>query len=112
VTKIGDFVVNFLREFESIFKKALTRESGAYGKLFDEKNQRSKSRVRVPIKKFASGPYYLRKNFFYYKNIVYKKIQKQIKIGPRKKLLFAGWKLAAVRLPFQARQNISAYSQG
>jgi hypothetical protein len=24
VTKIGDFVVNFLREFESIFKKALT----------------------------------------------------------------------------------------
>jgi hypothetical protein len=29
VTKIGDFVVDFLRELESIFKKALTRELGA-----------------------------------------------------------------------------------
>jgi hypothetical protein len=29
VTKIGDFVVDFLREFEAIFKKALTRVSGA-----------------------------------------------------------------------------------
>jgi hypothetical protein len=27
--KIGDFIVNFLREFEAIFKKALTRISRA-----------------------------------------------------------------------------------
>jgi hypothetical protein len=38
VTKIGDFIVNFLREFEAKFKKALTCESGAKGELFDEKN--------------------------------------------------------------------------
>jgi hypothetical protein len=29
VTKIGDFIVDFLREFEATFKKALTRVSGA-----------------------------------------------------------------------------------
>jgi hypothetical protein len=29
VTKIGDFIVDFLREFEAIFKKALTCVSGA-----------------------------------------------------------------------------------
>jgi hypothetical protein len=28
VTKIGDFIVDFLREFEGIYKKALTRLSG------------------------------------------------------------------------------------
>jgi hypothetical protein len=29
VRKTGNFVVDFLREFEAIFKKAFTRESGA-----------------------------------------------------------------------------------
>jgi hypothetical protein len=29
LTKIGNFVVDFLREYEVIFKKALTRVSGA-----------------------------------------------------------------------------------
>jgi hypothetical protein len=33
--KIGDFIVEYLREFEAIFKKALYR--GAQGELFDEK---------------------------------------------------------------------------
>jgi hypothetical protein len=37
VTKIGDFIVDFIREFETIFKKTLTRVSGAKGELFDEK---------------------------------------------------------------------------
>jgi hypothetical protein len=48
VTKIGNFVVDFLPEFEAIFKKALIRVSGAQGELFDEKKTRGrKSRVRV-----------------------------------------------------------------
>jgi hypothetical protein len=34
LTKFGDFVVDFLLEFEAIFKKALTRVSGAYGSCF------------------------------------------------------------------------------
>jgi hypothetical protein len=50
VTKIGDFIVDFLREFEAIFKKALTRESGAYKELFDEKTKGRKYRFRVPLK--------------------------------------------------------------
>jgi hypothetical protein len=29
MTKIGDFIVDFLLEFEAIFKKGLTRVSGA-----------------------------------------------------------------------------------
>jgi hypothetical protein len=29
VTKIGDFIIDFRREFEAIFKKALSRVSGA-----------------------------------------------------------------------------------
>jgi hypothetical protein len=40
--KIGDFKVEYLREFEAICKKGFTRESGARVGLFDEKNQRSK----------------------------------------------------------------------
>jgi hypothetical protein len=49
VTKIGDFVVDFLREFKAISKKALTCVSGAFGEMFyeEEKNGR-KSRARVP----------------------------------------------------------------
>jgi hypothetical protein len=41
-SKIGDFIVEYLRVFVAICKKALTRESGARGGLFDEKYQRSK----------------------------------------------------------------------
>jgi hypothetical protein len=33
---------SYLGEFEAEFKKALARESGAQGVLFDEKNQESK----------------------------------------------------------------------
>jgi hypothetical protein len=35
--------VDYLREFEAIFEKALTWVSEAQGKLFDEKNQRPKT---------------------------------------------------------------------
>jgi hypothetical protein len=38
-----------LGEFEAEFKKALARESGAQGVLFDEKNQGSKSRDTVNL---------------------------------------------------------------
>jgi hypothetical protein len=41
--------VEYLREFEAIFEKALTRVTGAQGKLFDEKNRGRKSHVRVPF---------------------------------------------------------------
>jgi hypothetical protein len=37
VHKIGGILVDFLRKFEAIFKKALTRVSGAQGELFDDK---------------------------------------------------------------------------
>jgi hypothetical protein len=33
VTKIGDFIVEHLRELKAIFKKALNCVSGAYGEL-------------------------------------------------------------------------------
>jgi hypothetical protein len=49
--KIGNFIVDSLREFEAIFKKALTRVSGAYGELFDEKNHRSKISCQGPFKR-------------------------------------------------------------
>jgi hypothetical protein len=58
VTKICDFIVDFLREFEAVFKKALTRArvSGASGELFYEKKTRGrKSRIRVPLKVAQSG---------------------------------------------------------
>jgi hypothetical protein len=46
VTRIGDYLVDFLGEYEVIFKKALTCVSVAQGKLFDEKKTRGrKSRV-------------------------------------------------------------------
>jgi hypothetical protein len=37
MTKIGDFEVDFHRDFEAIYKKALPRVSGAQGELFDER---------------------------------------------------------------------------
>jgi hypothetical protein len=37
-----NFIVEYLREYEDICKKALTRGSRAQKELFDEKNQRSK----------------------------------------------------------------------
>jgi hypothetical protein len=41
-TKKVEFLVEYLREYEVICKKALTRVSGAKMELFDEKNQKSK----------------------------------------------------------------------
>jgi hypothetical protein len=38
----GDYKVEFFREYEAEFKKALARETGAQGGVFDEKNRRSK----------------------------------------------------------------------
>jgi hypothetical protein len=37
-----DFIVEYLREYEAICKKALTWGSRAQMELFDEKNRRSK----------------------------------------------------------------------
>jgi hypothetical protein len=36
-----NFIVEYLREYDAICKKALTRGSRAQMELFDEKNQRS-----------------------------------------------------------------------
>jgi hypothetical protein len=38
--KIGDFIVEHLREFEALCKKALTRSSGAQLGLFDGRKSR------------------------------------------------------------------------
>jgi hypothetical protein len=43
--KIGNFIVNLLCEFETIFKKALTRVSGAEGELIYEKKPEGKNLV-------------------------------------------------------------------
>jgi hypothetical protein len=40
--KIGELKVEYLGEYEYIFKKALTRGSVSLEELFDEKNQTSK----------------------------------------------------------------------
>jgi hypothetical protein len=45
-----DFIVEYLREYEAIFKKALTRVSGPLMELFDEKTRGRKSRDRVPLR--------------------------------------------------------------
>jgi hypothetical protein len=37
--KIGDFIVEYLCEFESIFEKAMARVSGAKMELFAEKTE-------------------------------------------------------------------------
>jgi hypothetical protein len=51
VPKIRYFIVEHLREFEVILKKALTRVSGAQGKLFDEnKNERGGERISEVVK--------------------------------------------------------------
>jgi hypothetical protein len=44
---------SYLGEFEAEFKKALARESGAQGVLFDEKNRRSKISWHCPFKIFS-----------------------------------------------------------
>jgi hypothetical protein len=41
-TEKVDFIFEYLREYEAICKKALTRVSEAQMEFFDEKNQRSK----------------------------------------------------------------------
>jgi hypothetical protein len=40
---------SYLGEFEAEFKKALARESGAQGELFDEKKPRVKNLVTLSI---------------------------------------------------------------
>jgi hypothetical protein len=50
--KLGDFNVEFLGEFESRCKNALTRTSGALMELFDFKKQLSKSCDAVPLKNY------------------------------------------------------------
>jgi hypothetical protein len=40
---------SYLGEYEAEFKKALARESGAQGVLFDEKTEGRKSRETVPL---------------------------------------------------------------
>jgi hypothetical protein len=47
--QISDFKVEYLREFQAICKKALTRVSGAKEKLFGEKTRGWKSRDTVPL---------------------------------------------------------------
>jgi hypothetical protein len=58
VTKIGDFIVDFVRECEAIFKKALTRVSGPRGSCLLKKTRGRKYRGRVPLKKEGGmGPH-------------------------------------------------------
>jgi hypothetical protein len=45
-----DFIVEYLREYVVIWKKALTRWSRAQMELFDEKNRRSKISWQGPFK--------------------------------------------------------------
>jgi hypothetical protein len=52
VTKIGDLIVDFLREFEAIFKKVNPCIRGLGG--VDEKNQRSKISGQGPFHKASS----------------------------------------------------------
>jgi hypothetical protein len=49
-----DFLVEYLREYEKICKKALTRRSGAQKELFDEKNRRSKISWQGPFKEIVT----------------------------------------------------------
>jgi hypothetical protein len=44
------FVVEYLREYESLFKTALAHESVDLGILVDEKTRDRKSRETVPLK--------------------------------------------------------------
>jgi hypothetical protein len=44
-----DFIVEYLRKYEAICKKALTRGSRAQMELFDEKIGGRKSRDRAPL---------------------------------------------------------------
>jgi hypothetical protein len=46
---------SYLGEFEAEFKKALARESGAQGVLFDEKTEGRKSRDIVPLSFFSTA---------------------------------------------------------
>jgi hypothetical protein len=43
------FIIEYLREYEFIFKTALAHESGGPGVLFDEKTEGRKSRDAVPL---------------------------------------------------------------
>jgi hypothetical protein len=52
--------VNYLREFEAIFEKALTWVSGTQRKKYDEKNRGFISRVRIPLSTSARAQYLVR----------------------------------------------------
>jgi hypothetical protein len=43
------FIIEYLREYEYIFKTALAHESGGPGVLIDEKTEGQKSRDTVPL---------------------------------------------------------------
>jgi hypothetical protein len=51
---------SYLGEFEAEFKKALARESGAQGVLFDEKTEGRQSRDSVPLRETASSSCFTR----------------------------------------------------
>jgi hypothetical protein len=58
-TKIGDFVVDFLREFEAIFsKKALTRVAGPRGSCLMKTKQRVPLRLLSVCQEFPSQQLY------------------------------------------------------
>jgi hypothetical protein len=52
------FVVEYLREYESIFETASTLESVDLGLLFDEKTRGRKSRETVPLTKPQDSRYW------------------------------------------------------
>jgi hypothetical protein len=81
VTTIGDYKVDFLGDYTSILKKALIRVSGALGKLFDEKSQRSKISCQGPFKRlfmFEIMPKYITFNTFRTDGNFYENFEKNI----------------------------------
>jgi hypothetical protein len=62
--KKNDFIVEYLREYEAICKKALTRGSRAQMELFDEKTRGRKSRDRVPLNRTSRNKNMKRYNSF------------------------------------------------
>jgi hypothetical protein len=54
-TKKVDFIVKYLREYEAIYKKALTHVSGAQMKFFDEKTRGRKGSLQTISVGLGSG---------------------------------------------------------
>jgi hypothetical protein len=48
-TKIGDLKLEYLREFEAEFEKALARESGVQGVLFEGKKPKVENQVTLSL---------------------------------------------------------------